>query len=222
MPNSYFVPIDIYCERLGPGFWAEPLNALSNASFIVAAWLLWRLARSRAAGVGWQAGWLIGLVAAIGVGSFLFHTLAVRWAMLADVIPISIYQLSFIGLYCRTVARLSAMRVVVCLAAFIAASAAFGMLPQHWFNGSLAYGPALVFITCIGVYHRLSGKHEPQLMLLAAGLFAVSLTFRSLDMALCEQLTVGTHVVWHLLNGLLLYLTTRAFLVNPEPGSLSG
>ena len=68
-------------------------------------------------------------------------------------------------------------------------------------------------------YHRLSGKHEPRLMLLAAGLFAVSLTFRSLDMALCEQLTIGTHVVWHLLNGLLLYLTTRAFLVNLAPAA---
>lgn len=219
MPNAYFAPIDIYCERLGPGFWAEPLNALSNASFIVAAWLLWRLVRSRATGVDLQAGVLIALVALIGIGSFLFHTLAVRWAMLADVIPISIYQLSFIGLYCRTVARLSAARVAACLAAFIAASAAFGMLPQHWFNGSLAYGPALVFISGIGVYHRLSGKHEPRLMLLAAGLFAVSLTFRSLDMALCEQLTIGTHVVWHLLNGLLLYLTTRAFLVNLAPAA---
>lgn len=25
--------IDIYCERLGPGLWAEPLNALTNAAF---------------------------------------------------------------------------------------------------------------------------------------------------------------------------------------------
>ena len=28
--------IDIYCERLGPGFWAEPVNALSNGAFLVA------------------------------------------------------------------------------------------------------------------------------------------------------------------------------------------
>ena len=40
--------IDIYCERLGPGFWAEPLNATSNLAFIVSATLLaWGLHRER-------------------------------------------------------------------------------------------------------------------------------------------------------------------------------
>ena len=37
--------LDLYCERLGPGFWAEPLNAVSNAAFILAAaygFVLWR------------------------------------------------------------------------------------------------------------------------------------------------------------------------------------
>ena len=42
MPSSAFTPLDLYCERLGPEFWAEPLNAISNGGFIVAAWLAWR------------------------------------------------------------------------------------------------------------------------------------------------------------------------------------
>jgi hypothetical protein len=33
--------VDIYCERLGPGLWAEPLNAVTNVAFFVAAWLAW-------------------------------------------------------------------------------------------------------------------------------------------------------------------------------------
>ena len=32
--------IDIYCERIGAEFWAEPLNAISNLGFIVSAALL--------------------------------------------------------------------------------------------------------------------------------------------------------------------------------------
>jgi len=36
---DWFAPIDAYCERLGPGLLAEPLNALSNAAFFIAA--LW-------------------------------------------------------------------------------------------------------------------------------------------------------------------------------------
>jgi len=30
--------MDAYCERLGPGLFAEPLNALTNVSFLLAAW----------------------------------------------------------------------------------------------------------------------------------------------------------------------------------------
>lgn len=37
--------IDIYCERLAPGLLAEPLNALSNISFLIAALAIWRFAR---------------------------------------------------------------------------------------------------------------------------------------------------------------------------------
>ena len=35
--------IDLYCERLSPGIWAEPINALTNLAFLVAAFAAWRL-----------------------------------------------------------------------------------------------------------------------------------------------------------------------------------
>ena len=34
---DWFRYIDIYCERTAPGFWDEPLNAVSNAAFLIAA-----------------------------------------------------------------------------------------------------------------------------------------------------------------------------------------
>ena len=37
--------IDIYCERVDGAFWSEPLNAVSNAFFLVAAFMAWRLMR---------------------------------------------------------------------------------------------------------------------------------------------------------------------------------
>ena len=43
--TSWLTPVDNYCERIDPGFWAEPLNALSNTAFILAAaygFYLWR------------------------------------------------------------------------------------------------------------------------------------------------------------------------------------
>ena len=38
-----FETIDNYCERIGDGFWAEPLNAITNLAFILAAFFSWRL-----------------------------------------------------------------------------------------------------------------------------------------------------------------------------------
>ena len=76
---NWTAPVDIYCERLGPGFWAEPLNAVTNASFLIAAFICWRMAAARGRFHGMTRA-LILILATIGVGSFLFHTFAERWA----------------------------------------------------------------------------------------------------------------------------------------------
>src|SRR4051794_39285162 len=119
MDAGWFEPVRAYCERADAGFWAEPLNAASNAAFLVAAALAGRRAtRGFGGAVGFGAGPLSRtgegahrgfddaaatatfdpaalalslLVAVVGLGSFLFHTIAVRWAMLADVIPIALF-----------------------------------------------------------------------------------------------------------------------------------
>ena len=39
--------IDIYCERIDTAFWAEPVNAVTNLAFILAALYGWRLAAKR-------------------------------------------------------------------------------------------------------------------------------------------------------------------------------
>lgn len=46
--TGWTAPLDDYCERLGIGLWAEPLNASSNAAFLIAAGVI--LLRQRRAG----------------------------------------------------------------------------------------------------------------------------------------------------------------------------
>ena len=64
-----------YCERgFDPGFWAEPLNAITNAAFIIAAamaTMMWL--RIPAAERRWVDAWLLLVLYAIGIGSFLLH-----------------------------------------------------------------------------------------------------------------------------------------------------
>ena len=54
------------------------------------------------------------------------------------------------------------------------------------------------------------------LLLIAAGVFVISFSARTLDARVCPALPLGTHFAWHLLNALLLYLLLRAALANRQ------
>ena len=205
--------IDIYCERLVPGLWAEPLNAITNAAFFIAAFFAWMLARDKN---DRGAVLLIVLMVCIGTGSAMFHTFATRWAQMADVIPILLFQLSFLWLYSSNIIKLSAAKTSVLFIAFILASAVFDAVPAHILNGSAGYIPALLFITGFGIWHYRHAARERFVLLLAAGLFVVSLMFRSIDMAVCGALPTGTHFLWHSLNGAVLYCCARGYLRQME------
>jgi hypothetical protein len=41
------------------------------------------------------------------------------------------------------------------------------------------------------------------------GIFSLSLVLRTVDAAICPAFPLGTHFIWHLLNGLVLYLGMR-------------
>lgn len=210
-PNSHDY-IDIYCERLEPGLWAEPLNAVTNLAFLVAAGFAFVLAgREGALKLGPIV--LATLIFLIGIGSGLFHTFATRWAMIADVLPIFLFQIAFLMLYARNVIKLALWQVGLLLLAFFITIYGFGKLPREWLNGSLSYGPALIFVTGLGLYHWLSAQRERYVLLIAAGIFTLSLTFRSIDEALCMYLPFGTHFMWHVLNAVVLYCTARGYIM---------
>lgn len=205
--------IDIYCERIEPGFWAEPFNAATNIAFFIAAFFAFQLAK-RSRGLNWANLMLIVLLAVIGAGSFAFHTLATETAQLADVIPILLYQLAFLGLYSRHVMNSSQKSVQSLLFIFLLMIAAVHQVPDDVLNGSVAYLPALFFLGRFALWHYRNAAHEKWLLPTAAGAFVLSLTFRSLDMQLCPQMKLGLHFLWHILNGLVLYLTARAYILN--------
>jgi hypothetical protein len=209
--------IDLYCERTSADFWAEPVNALSNLSFVIAALAIVVLLRRTQTRAGAPAVFLIVNLAAIGVGSFLFDTFANRLTMLADLLPIFVYQLAFLIFYARGVAGCRWSMLAGLLLLFALVNAFFLQLPAHWLNGSLLYGGALLFIVAIAAYHRASGRREPMIVALAAGIFVLSLSCRSVDQWLCAWAPVGSHFIWHLLNGIVLYLTTLAYVLNQPP-----
>ena len=202
-PDRGCVQLDLYCERVAPGLLGEPLNALTNLAFFYAALLVWR-----AAGRRLDMRVLATLLATIGVGSALFHTLASPLAQLCDVIPIALLQLVYLHLYLRRVLSLGPYAAAACLLLYILALALASRTGMV-LNGSLAYGPAALALVILGVLHyRLRARRE---VLLAALLFMVSLVARSVDLALCVQWPLGTHFLWHLLNAVVLAVLLLAY-----------
>ena len=195
--------VSLYCERLGPGLLAEPLNALSNLAFLWVAVLAWRQA-----GAHREQRLLAALLAAIGLGSLLFHLFATPLAQLCDVLPIALFQLTYLYLYLRRVARLTPALSGGWLLIYLVALAAASQTPAL-LNGSLAYAPAALALLMLGMVHvRLRGRLD---MLGAALLFLVSLSARTVDLMVCGRWPFGSHFLWHLFNAAMLYGLLRAY-----------
>ena len=83
--------VDGYCERLGPGYGAEPVNALSNLAFLLAAGVMWPRLRGLP-----LARAMVALLTVIGIGSYLFHSHANRLTGVMDVAPIAGFILLYV------------------------------------------------------------------------------------------------------------------------------
>ena len=226
---DWLAAVDIYCERTGPGFWAEPANALSNAAFVLAS--LWGALTARRLGNRAADAWmLIGLAAAIGLGSFLFHTLAVRWSELADTVPIWTFVAGFVlvamhrlgGMEWGRVALWAvlvggaAVATISLLATGEGATTATPALPDP-LNGSGQYAPAVLALAVFALVTRRRLHPAAPWIAGCLAIFLVSLTFRTLDRDFCPALPLGLHFLWHLLNGLMIGLMLQMLLRTGYP-----
>ncbi|MES0824594.1 ceramidase domain-containing protein [Ruegeria sp. SCP11] len=200
---DWFQEIDSYCERLTPAYWAEPINAVTNAAFLVAAFIMWRRVRGQGMPLAMA---LVVILTAIGVGSFLFHTHAQVWSAMADVVPILLFILVYIFAINRDVWHMKLLPAVLLTVLFIPYAAATVPLFQFFpgLGGSAAYAPVplLILIYAFLLRHRVSDTARG--LAIGAVILMASITFRALDEPLCMQVPLGTHFMWHILNATML------------------
>ncbi|MBV2183726.1 MAG: ceramidase domain-containing protein [Rhizobium sp.] len=224
MTSDWTAPIaGAYCERTAPGFWGEPLNAGSSLLVIIVSLVaLVYVLRTRSLSPGLIA--LMALALAIGIGSFLWHTFANRWAELADVLPIW----AFVALYGAAVLKNSlntaiGLPVAALFGAFVFfAGLALSMRETHMLgdtvSGSTQYLPALFVVFATGRMVWKERQPSFRLIVVAIALFALSFAFRSLDMPLCSAVPFGTHFLWHVTN-CLAFGVLLAALIRFPPGN---
>lgn len=215
-----------YCERMGsPLFWAEPLNALTNAAFLLVAGFIlvhWLRKFPR----DYPVLVLMLILTMIGVGSFMFHTIPNRITVMMDVIPILAFIMLSFGLALRRLFNVPRCVMLVgpilLLLVSIGVVAMFGMRAM---GGGVAYMPALITLfglaftptlaTLFGLSFALRLKAMAffsRRFALAGALFALSLTLRTLDKPLCGFWPYGLHFLWHVLNAGVLLIVTLTLL----------
>jgi hypothetical protein len=144
---------------------------------------------------------------------------ATRAAILADVIPIAVFIYGYLLL---ALVRFLHFRVVMAAAivgAFaICAQTLSSLAPPRLLNGSVGYLPALIALIAVALAASEQGVRRN--LGLAALVFAISLAFRTADMAICPMVPLGSHFVWHILNAVVLYMLLQTAIAARSAGSV--
>jgi hypothetical protein len=224
MLDALMGQIDLYCERTSPALWAEPVNALSNLAFVAAG--LWGVREVRRCSAGAFAEVLAWWVVAIGIGSTLFHTFANELTKWADILPIAGFTLAYTLMNLRRFLAMSWQRALPIFVTFYAAAGLITFLVPDWLreatNGSTGYLPPFLALLFFGALVTASGSRAGWYNFAAAGIFVASVTFRAIDLRVCDAFPLGTHFLWHALNGLMLaiLLAATARYGAPRPRAL--
>ena len=198
---NWFETIDGYCERIDASFWSEPLNAVTNAVFLMAA--IWVLRREELNNKARALAFLLGM---IGIASFLFHSVATAWAGALDVLFILLFTLLYIFAATEDFLGLPRRSALVVTLGYFPFSVVVDWLtlPLSVLGSTRIYIPILILIT---LYSLILYKKFPYLsrgLAMGALLLTISMFARSVDLPLCETIPTGTHFLWHVINAIML------------------
>ncbi|MBZ9874844.1 ceramidase [Mesorhizobium sp. BR1-1-9] len=223
MWQSFLAPVDLYCERTGPELWAEPANALTNLAFIAAG--LWGVREVRRCRTGIFAEVLAWWVVAIGVGSTIFHIFATKGTVWADVVPIAGFTLAYTLFNLRRFLRLEWGKAIAVFVSFYVVAGLITFAVPDWLrqasNGTTGYLPPFLALAFFGLWVAASGNRAGWYNLAGSAIFVLSVICRMVDPLVCTSFPLGTHFLWHLLNGLMLgvLLAAAARYGTPQRGS---
>ena len=206
MWQTLLIPVDLYCERTGPGLWAEPANALSNLAFIATG--LWGVRQVRRYKTGAFAEVLAWWVVAIGIGSTVFHTFASKGTIWADILPIAGFTLAYTLFNLRRFLGMSWSKAILVFVAFYVVAGLITFAVPDWLrmasNGTTSYLPPFLALAFFGVWIAATGNRAGWYNLTGSAIFVVSVICRMVDPLVCASFPLGTHFLWHVFNALML------------------
>jgi hypothetical protein len=212
MWQGFSTPVDLYCERTGPGLWSEPVNALTNLVIIAAG--LWGLRQARRHDAGIAVVVLCWWVVAIGIGSAIFHLFATRGTIWFDVLPIAGFVLAYTLFSMRRYLGMAWGGAIALVVGFYAIAGLAAWSLPAWLreasNGTTSYLPPFLGLALLGGLIALKGCRAGWYVLGAFPVFLLAIVFRMIDPMVCAGFPLGTHFLWHVFDGLTLAILLAA------------
>jgi hypothetical protein len=208
--------LDAYCERAGqPGLMAEPLNAITNLFFILAAIMVAKTLRRTKVARAFDLWLLVALLFAIGVGSGLWHLFASQHTVVMDVVPIGLFIYVYLASALRRLLGLNWLLVAVFWLSYFALSIVAQTqtyISPETLNGTIMYIPTygLMIVIALALYRR--NPRAAKSFVHVIMVWTLSLVFRTVDLEICEQFPYGSHFLWHMLNAWVLWRLVRILI----------
>jgi len=205
--------IDIYCERVSSDFFAEPINFLSNIAFIIAFYILLRRLKDLSFSDNSHKRYttiLTYLILLIGLGSFLFHAFGKLWSAIADTLPIMMFILIYLYIAVRFYLKQNNFVAAAALIIFLSLNVFLEYAGIEEISSYLTALFAMLIISALSLMRKEIAISRG--LFNASLIFMISITFRQLDAFTCYYIPFGTHLIWHILNAILLYSLVFLFI----------
>ena len=212
---DWFHPLNNYCERQLAGFWGEPVNTLTNLIFIALGLILALKTKAN------RFCFYFSLqIIAIGIASSIFHTFANNLGAFLDIASIIVFGMTYIfavNLCFLNVSYFLSFLIAMLLVPFSFAVSFLTMVSLGELNGSSWYISFVILFLIYAFLLRRICSDFSRVLLYSTAFFVLSIIFRSIDHAFCNIIPVGTHFIWHIMNGILLSLLVWSFYRFSKP-----
>jgi hypothetical protein len=208
----------IYCEQPIYQAFFEPINTITNLAFMIAGVILFTQLKKKNL-LDIKGIYFSSLLIVIGLGSFAWHLYRSDVTVMLDSIPIAVFVLTYLFFYIMQMNKNWVLRIGLFLSFFgyvIFLTKVLSEIENYWLltNGGMQYIVALSFFVVLQIFNRNWNPALIKPSFIVVLLFAFSIFFRQTDLLVCEYIGFGTHFMWHILNGVVLYLFVRMLYIS--------
>jgi hypothetical protein len=196
----------IYCDtqHMLFGVLHEPVNTITNAAILIAAWLAYRHIKRSGVGFGPGLSLLLILLVWVGLGSALWHGLRTQWALILDTLPGVLFLLVLTVLWIRQLyGWVAGVLGMIAMVAISAAGIGYFGHALGAITPNLRFAPMFATVAVVGVLMTTGtwAKYGRDTALLGLTILSVGVAaafFRSIDLVVCPYVPFGTHFLWHI------------------------